>query len=186
MLTFCNKLGNLYYQLNQSNLLLFSSFQSKDAVNSEWSSLFWVDVLLPGLAGVGVTILVIRKNGRDLKREIWDPFIPRIPRVTPQLAGMPREDSKTEETLVLEFIGSEISSEQSFKTTEFHAKLETTHIPKCPEEVLNTGNAELHVPNVITDLKDFKQISVIKGKGKGKGKGHSRVNFHKERTSLED
>ena len=167
-------------------MLLFSSLQSKDAVNSEWSSLFWVDILLPGLAGMGVTILVIKKNGRDLKREIWDPFIPRIPRVTPQLARMPNEDPKTEETLVLEFIGSEISSEQSFKTTEFHAKLETTHIPKCPEEVLNTGNAELHVPNVITDLKDFKQISVIKGKGKGKGKGHSRVNFHKERTSLED
>ena len=145
-----------------------------------------------------MTILIIKKNGRDLKREIWDPFIPRIPRVTPQLAGMPSEDPKPEETLVLEFIGSEISSERSIKITEIHAKLETNHVPDFSEEVLNTGNAELHVPNVITDLKDFKQIiktepgkaheplSVIKGKGKGKGKGHSRVNFHKERTSLED
>ena len=142
---------------------------------------------------MGITILVIRKNGRDLKREIWDPFIPSIPRVTPQLAGKPtpqlagkpREDPKTDETLVLEFIGSEISSERSINITEI--QLETTHVPKYPEEVLNTGNAELHVPNVITDLKDFKKTiktesekahepqSVIKGKGKGKGKGHSRV-----------
>ena len=140
---------------------------------------------------MGITILVIRKNGRDLKREIWDPFIPSIPRVTPQVAGMPREDPKTDETLVLEFIGSEISSERSIKITETHVMV---HVPKCPEDVLNTGNAELHVPN----LKDLKEIiitepgkahepqSVIKGKGKGKGKGHSRVNFHKERTSLED
>ena len=136
---------------------------------------------------MGITILVIRKNGRDLKREIWDPFIPSIPRVTPQVAGMPREDPKTDETLVLEFIGSEISSERSINITEIHAKLESTHVPKCPEEVLNTGNAELHVPNVITDPKDFKKTtktepgkahepqSVIKGKGKGKGKGHSNV-----------
>ena len=142
---------------------------------------------------MGITILVIRKNGRDLKREIWDPFIPSIPRVTPQLAGKPtpqlagkpREDPKTDETLVLEFIGSEISSERSINITEI--QLETTHVPKCTEEVLNTGNAELHVPNVITDLKDFKKTiktesekahepqSVIKGKGKGKGKGHSRM-----------
>ena len=177
-------------------MLLFSSFQNKDVVNSEWSSLFWVDILLPGLAGMGVTILVIKKNGRDLKREIWDPFIPRIPRVMPLLAGMPSEDPKTDDSLVLESIGSENSSEQSIKITETHVKFETTHVPKCPEEVLNTGNAELHGPNVKTDLKDIKQKiktepgkthepqSVIKGKGKGKGKGHS--NFLKERTSLED
>ena len=140
---------------------------------------------------MGITILVIRKNGRDLKREIWDPFIPSVPRVTPQLAGKPtpqlagkpREDPKTDETLVLEFIGSEISSERSINITEI--QLETTHVPKYPEEVLNTGNAELHVPNVITDLKDCKKTiktepekaheprSVIKGKGKGKG--HSRM-----------
>ena len=148
MLTFCNKLGNFYYQLNQSNMRLFSSLQSKDAVNSEWSSLFWVDILLPGLAGVGVTILVIKKNGRDLKREIWDSFIPRIPSVMPQLADMPSEDPKTDETLELESIGSENSSERSIKLTETHVKLETTHVPKCPEEVLNTGNAKLHGPNV--------------------------------------
>ena len=93
---------------------------------------------------MGLTILVIRKNGRDLKREIWDPFIPRKPRVMPQLAGIPSEDPKTDETLELESIGSEKSSDRSIKVTETHVKLETTHFPKCPEEVLNTGNAELH------------------------------------------
>ena len=97
---------------------------------------------------MGVTILVIKKNGRDLKREIWDSFIPRIPRVMPQLTGMPSEDPKTDETLELESIGSENSSERSIKITETHVKLETTHVPKCPEEVLNTGNAKLHGPNV--------------------------------------
>jgi hypothetical protein len=177
-------------------MLLFSSLQSKDAVNSEWSSLFWVDILLPGLAGVGVTILVIKKNGRDLKREIWDHFIPRIPRVMPQLTEMPSEDPKTDDSLVLESIGSENSSDRSIKITETHVKFETTHVPKCHEEVLDTVNAKLHGLNVKTDLKDIKQKiktepgkahdpqSVIKGKGKGKGKGHS--NFLKERTSLED
>ena len=97
---------------------------------------------------MGVTILVIKKNGRDLKREIWDSFIPRIPSVMPQLADMPSEDPKTDETLELESIGSENSSERSIKLTETHVKLETTHVPKCPEEVLNTGNAKLHGPNV--------------------------------------
>ena len=165
-------------------MLIFSSFQSKDTVNSEWSSLFWIDILLPWLTGVGVAILVMKKNGRDLKREIWNPIIPRMPRVMlpPHLRF---QDPKTEETPVLEFIGSEISSERSINITEI--QLETTHVPKYPEEVLNTGNAELHVPNVITDLKDCKKTiktepekaheprSVIKGKGKGKGKGHSRM-----------
>ena len=114
----------------------------------------------------------------------------------PQLTGMPSEDPKTDETLELESIGSENSSERSIKLTETHVKLETTHVPKCPEELLDTGNAKLHGLNVKTDLKDIKQKikkepgkahnpqSFIKGKGKGKGKGHS--NFLKERTSLED
>ena len=35
-----------------------------------------------------MTILVIKKNGKDLKREIWNPIIPRMPRVVPQ-AVMP-------------------------------------------------------------------------------------------------
>ena len=69
-------------------MLLFSSFQSKDVINSEWSSLFWIDILLPWITGVGVTILVIKKNGKDLKREIWNPIIPRMPRVVPK-AAMP-------------------------------------------------------------------------------------------------
>ena len=69
-------------------MLIFSSFQSKDTVNSEWSSLFWIDILLPWLTGVGVAILVIKKNGKDLKREIWNPIIPTMPRVVP-LAVMP-------------------------------------------------------------------------------------------------
>ena len=173
---------------------------------------------------MGVAILVISKNGKDLKREIWKPFISRLPR----MAGMARacvsmgarnenievqvctltepiyklplhvrfQDPKIEETLELESIGSEKSSERSIKINETHVKLETTHVPKCPEEVLNTVNAELQGTNAKPDLKDNKkkiktepgkahqQQSVIKGKGKGKGKGHS--NFVNERTSLED
>ena len=31
-----------------------------------------------------MTILVIKKNGKDLKREIWNPIIPRMPRVVPR------------------------------------------------------------------------------------------------------
>ena len=95
-----------------------------------------------------MTILVIKKNGRDLKREIWDSFLPRVPRVMPQLAGMPSEDPKTDDSLVLESIGSENSSERSIKITENHVKFGNTHVLKCPEEVLNTGNAKLHGPNV--------------------------------------
>ena len=168
-------------------MLLFSSFQSKDTVNSEWSSLFWVDILLPWITGVGVTILVIKKNGKDLKREIWNPIIPRMPRVMP-LAHVGFQDPKIENTLELESIGSEKCSERSIKMTETR--------DKYPEEAVNTGNAEQQGPNVKPDLKetkkkmrtepgkDHEQQLVMKGKGKGKGKGQS--NFHKERTSLEN
>ena len=109
------KLCSCYYQLNQSNMLFFSSVQSRDAVNSEWSSLFWIDILLPWLAGMGMTILVLKKNGRDLKREIWNDMccISTPPRVIP-LAHSPR----TEETQELESIGSEKSCEQSINIIE--------------------------------------------------------------------
>ena len=133
-------------------MLLFSSFQSKDVVNSEWSSLFWIDILLPWLTGVGVTILVIKKNGRDLEREIWNPIIPRMPIVMP-LAHVWFQDAKTEESLELESIGSEKSCEGSIKITETHVKLET----KYPEEALNTGNAELQEPNAKSDLENIKK-----------------------------
>jgi hypothetical protein len=163
-------------------MLIFSSFQSKDTVNSEWSSLFWIDILLPWLTGVGVAILVIKKNGRDLKREIWNPIIPRMPRGMP-LAHVRFQDPKIENTLELESIGSEKSSERSIKKTESR--------DKYPEEAVNTGNAEQQGPNVKPDIKnkiraepgkDHEQQLVMKGKGKGKGQS----NFHKERTSLEN
>jgi hypothetical protein len=156
-------------------MLIFSSFQSKDAVNSEWSSLFWIDILLPWLTGVGVAILVIKKNGRDLKREIWNPIIPRMPRVMP-LAHVRFQDPKIEETLELESIGSEKSSEGSIKITE------TSVI--YPEEAVDTGNAEQQGPNVKPDLEDIKNKIrtepgkdhepqlVMKGKGKGKGQSN--------------
>ena len=161
-------------------MLLFSSFQNKDVVNSEWSSLFWVDILLPWITGVGVTILVIKKNGKDLKREIWNPIIPRMPRVMP-LAHVRFQDPKIENTLELESIGSEKSSERSIKKTETR--------DKYPEEAVNTGNAEQQGPDIKKKFrtepgKDHEQQLVMKGKGKGKGKGQS--NFHKERTSLEN
>ena len=133
-------------------MLLFSSFQSKDTVNSEWSSLFWVDILLPWITGVGVTVLVIKKNGKDLKREIWNPIIPRMPRVMIP-AHLRFQDPKTEETPVLEFIGSEISCEGFIKINETHVKLET----KYSEEALNTGNAELQEPNAKPDLENIKK-----------------------------
>ena len=141
-------------------MLLFSSFQSKGVVNSEWSSLFWVDILLPWITGVGVTILVIKKNGKDLKREIWNPIIPRRPRVMPPvkdtvvlaLAPIRFQDPKPEETLELDSIGSEMSCEGFKKITETHVKLET----KYSEEALNTGNAELHEPNAKPDLENIK------------------------------
>ena len=161
-------------------MLIFSSFQSKDTVNSEWSSLFWIDILLPWLTGVGVAILVIKKNGRDLKREIWNPIIPRMPRVM-LLADVRFQDPKIENTLELESIGSETSSERSIKKTETR--------DKYPEEAVNTGNAEQQGPNIKKKIrtepgKDHEQQLVMKGKGKGKGKGQS--NFLKERTSLEN
>ena len=142
-------------------MLLFSSFQSKDVINSEWSSLFWIDILLPWITGVGVTILVIKKNGKDLKREIWNPIIPRRPRVMPlakdtvvfALTPVRFQDPKPEETLELESIGSDISCEGSIKITETHVKLET----KYSEEVLNTGNAELQEPNAKPDLENIKK-----------------------------
>ena len=129
-------------------MLIFSSFQSKDTVNSEWSSLFWVDILLPWITGVGVTILVIKKNGKDLKREIWNPIIPRMPRVMlPDHVKF--QDPKTEETLELESIGSEISCEGFIEITETHVKLET--------KALNAGNAELQEPNAKPDLENIKK-----------------------------
>ena len=102
------------------------------------------------------------------------------------LAHVRFPDPKIENTLELESIGSEKSSEQSIKITETR--------DKYPEEAVNTGNAEQQGPNVKPDLKgiktemrtepgkDHEQQLVMKGKGKGKGKGQS--NFHKERTSL--
>ena len=133
-------------------MLLFSSFQNKDVVNSEWSSLFWVDILLPWITGVGVTILVIKKNGKDLKREIWNPIIPRMPRVMP-LAHVRFQDPKTEETLILDPIGSGMSREGFIKTTETHEKLER----KYSEEAINTDNAELQDPNAKADLENIKK-----------------------------
>ena len=133
-------------------MLLFSSFQNKDVVNSEWSSLFWVDILLPWITGVGVTILVIKKNGKDLKREIWNPIIPRMPRIMP-LAHVRFQDPKTEETLILDPIGSRMSREGFIKTTETHEKLER----KYSEEAINTDNVELQDPNAKADLKNIKK-----------------------------
>ena len=91
---------------------------------------------------MGVTILVIKKNGKDLKREIWNPIIPRRPRVMPPakdtvvlaLAPIRFQDPKPEETLELESIGSDISSEGAIKITETHVKLET----KYSEEATRT------------------------------------------------
>ena len=107
---------------------------------------------------MGVTILVIKKNGKDLKREIWNPIIPSRPRVMPLakdtvvLALTP--DPKPEETLELESIGSDISCEGSMKIIiETHVKLET----KYSEEALNTGNAELQEPNAKPDLENIKK-----------------------------
>ena len=110
-----------------------------------------------------MTILVIKKNGKDLKREIWNPIIPRMPtRVVPQavmpLAAMPLahvsfQDPKTEEPLELDSIGSEMSCEDFKKITETHVKLET----KYSEEALNTGNAELQEPNAKPDLENIKK-----------------------------
>ena len=131
-------------------MLFFSSVQSRDAVNSEWSSLFWIDILLPWLAGMGMTILVLKKNGRDLKREIWNDMccISTPPRVIP-LAHSPR----TEETQELESIGSEKSCKQSIRITEPHIKLET----KYPDEALNTDNPGLQGSNIKPDLKNIKK-----------------------------
>ena len=104
-----------------------------------------------------MTILVIKKNGKDLKREIWNPIIPSRPRVMPLakdtvvLALTP--DPKPEETLELESIGSDISCEGSMKIIETHVKLET----KYSEEALNTGNAELQEPNAKPDLENIKK-----------------------------
>jgi hypothetical protein len=152
-------------------MLLFSSFQNKDVVNSEWSSLFWVDILLPWITGVGVTILVIKKNGKDLKREIWNPIIPRMPRVMP-VAHVRFQDPKIENTLELESIGSEKSCERSIKKTETRDKYPEQQGPDIKKKIRTEPG------------KDHDQQLVMKGKGKGKGKGES--NFHKERTSLEN
>ena len=108
-----------------------------------------------------MTILVIKKNGKDLKREIWNPIIPRRPRVMPlakdtvvlDLTPVRFQDPKPEETLELESIGSDISCEGSMKITETYVKLET----KYSEETLNTGNAELQEPNAKPDLENIKK-----------------------------
>ena len=110
---------------------------------------------------MGVTILVIKKNGKDLKREIWNPIIPRRPRVMPPakdtvvlaLAPIRFQDPKPEETLELDSIGSEMSCEDFKKITETHVKLET----KYSEEALNTGNAGLQEPNAKPDLENIKK-----------------------------
>ena len=101
-----------------------------------------------------MTILVIKKNGKDLKREIWNPIIPRRPRVMPlskdTVVLALTQDPKPEETLELESIGSDISCEVSIKITETHVKLET----KYSEEALN---AELQEPNAKPDLENIKK-----------------------------
>ena len=93
-------------------MLRFYSLQSKDqfAVCSEWSTHFWLDILLPWLVVMGVTILIIKKNGRDLLREIWLPFISRIfPRIIPLITATPRGVEDVVEMQVCTLKGQKIS-----------------------------------------------------------------------------
>ena len=42
-----------------------------------WISLFLLDVIIPGLMVMGVALLILRKNGSDLNREIWNITLPQ-------------------------------------------------------------------------------------------------------------
>ena len=79
------QLTTLRYIPSWSNLLLiFSRLDEDEFVACEqWASLFWLEILLPWLAVMGVALLILKKNGSDMLREIWLPMIQWNSRTTP-------------------------------------------------------------------------------------------------------
>ena len=183
-------------------MLFFSSLQSKDqfAVCSQWSTRFWLDILLPWLFVMGVTILIIKKNGRDLRREIWLPFISRIfPRIKPLMTATPRgveDEVEMQVCTVIELIGKQPMAKlptqvrfqvphfrESEESSDWSVTITETHLTKQSVPI-NTVNMELQETGYKHDLKKIKEEikteqgmaqelqSVTKGKGKGKGKSN--------------
>ena len=100
----------------------------------------------------GILVPQTMGNKNSVYSKFWDPITPEMPKVMP-LAHVRFQDPKTEETLILDPIGSRMSREEFVKTTETHEKLER----KYSEEAINTDNAELQDPNAKADLENIKK-----------------------------
>ena len=67
------------YSLGVHEFFLFHSFHvnDQDDVCSNWILLYFLDIVMPLLIMLGVAGMILRKNGKDLYREIWFPRLPR-------------------------------------------------------------------------------------------------------------